>query len=957
MKKKILFFLLISITIASSLKASTLTGKVYDNSNVKNVAYAMVSIIRSSDSILIKHVRTNQEGIYTINNIDSGKYILLVTHSKYGDFYDNFTIGKDENKDLGTTNLYDRGKLLSEVIIRDRNAIKIKGDTLEYLVDSFKVREGAVVEDLLKVLPGIQVNKNGEITAQGEKVQKVLVDGEEFFGDDPTVATQNIQSKVVDKIQVFDRKSDQAQFTGFDDENTEKTINLKLKKNMNKGTFGKIVGGIGDIENTHDIWNNQFMINNFKNKRQLSAYGLMNSLGKVGLGWEDKNKYASDGNSGGMGMDEDGAFNFSFDSGDEDGGGFDWGRSSSQAGRTRALNGGLHYADKWNEGKQHLNTNYSFSNVIKKVDQRNYTENILPTSKQFTGDTSNAESTRNIHKLTGKYEWIIDSSLTIIYNLNARLNKNESATKVRNQNKRDDGNIMNEGGNTNTSTSDSRRVNNDITFNKKLKKTGRTLSLNANLNINSNESDGFLNSNNTFYSTPTQSFSRIIDQEKKSTNTGSNIGATITYTEPLSKKFFLKTSYAISSDNSHMNKATLEKNALSGGEYVDRIDALSNDFLFSMLRNTVRADLKYQEKKYFVTLGLGVANTYFKQIDKINPSSDYNYTRNNLFPTVRFNYKFDQFKRLTVTYTGSTKQPSIDQLQPIQDNTNPLEVYIGNPDLLMSYSQSINGNYFSYKALSARSFWAGAFISNNLNSISLNRTYDQFGKTVNKYVNLKSSYNASVWSGFGSRIKSSAFETRVNLNGNYNYSPTIVNGIEGNTNTYSVTTSPSLTYNKEDKIYISMEHAITYSVSQNSLTTNRNIKYITYNPNASITYYLPKSFEVTTDVDYTYRPAVAPYNTNFQRTVWNANISKRILKGKTLVLKAEVNDMLNQNKGYERTTTNNYNQEQFFNTLGRYWLVSATWNFNTSPMTSKKGPAVPRGARPPGGRRQGRGRR
>lgn len=270
----------------------SIVGTVRDTFNVKPVVFASVSLIRKADSILVNHTRSNQQGKFQLQVKEAGKYILLIAHGSFADYVDDIEVkNEDTEKDLGSIGLFQRSQMLKEVIVKNAASIKIKGDTLEYLADSFKVKQGAMVEDLLKVLPGIQVNKKGEITAMGEKVEKVLVDGEEFFGDDPTIATQNIQSKVVEKVQVFDKKSDQAQFTGFDDGQEQKTINLKLKDNMNRGEFGKVELGGG----WKDRWQNQAMVNSFKNKRQMSIYGLMSSNGKTGLGWEDKNTYTGDG--------------------------------------------------------------------------------------------------------------------------------------------------------------------------------------------------------------------------------------------------------------------------------------------------------------------------------------------------------------------------------------------------------------------------------------------------------------------------------------------------------------------------------------------------------------------------------------------------------------------------------------------------------------------------------------
>jgi hypothetical protein len=908
-----------------------LLGRVYDSTNVKPIVFATVSIIRKSDSMLVKHARTNQQGRFSISGLKADTFILLIAHNSYIDFVDEIILTeKDAVKDLGDYNMIQRGQVLREVIIKNTAGIKIKGDTLEYLADSFKVRQGAMVEDLLKVLPGIQVNKKGEITAQGEKVEKVLVDGEEFFGDDPTVATQNIQSKVVEKVQVFDKKSDQAAFTGFDDGQEEKTINLKLKDNMNKGQFGKVELGAG----LDDRWQNQAMVNSFKNKRQMSLYGLMSSNGKTGLGWEDKNKYTGDG--GNMMMDDDGGFMWNFyDSGD-DGGNFG---NGIPEGLTKAWVGGVHYADKWNENKEHLNTNYSFGRINRTKNENSKTENLFPGRNYQSLDNSNSFSSRNTHRLTGKYDFAIDSSLTIIYNMSGRLAFIDGSNFSKTQNTTYNEVPISSRMTNKSDQSVTSNINNQATINKKLKKTGRTISFNASFNYNYNHADGTIEGENGYVVSGT-SVQEMIDQKKKDDFVANVLSSDLTYTEPLSKKVLLKLSYGITSDNSHSSKTTKVK-PTGSIDYSDRVDSLSSDFSSDIFSQTAGLEFKYNEKKYNVTLGSKARYSMFKQMDLVR-NRRYDYNRVNLFPTLRFNYKFDQFRRFTFSYSGSTKQPNISQIQPVQDNSNPLNIIIGNPNLKMGYNQNININYFSYKVLSSRSLYAGIMFTNSFNNIATNRTLDEFGRTINRYVNLNGGYNASLWGGINTKIPKTPIDGKMNVSGSFAHTPTIINNLEGNSNSFSITLTPGLSYSKEDKMYLSLDLGTIYTNTQNNLQTSRDITFFSFAPSASMNFYLPKNIEIGTDADYLYNPPVGPYANSFDRFIWNGYIAYKMLKSKTLEWRASMNDILNQNKGYERSTTANYNTERYFQTLGRYWMIGMVWNFNTGPLaTSQKGMGGP----------------
>src|SRR6185295_1253732 len=308
-----LSFVLAFVTELTLAQTSSVKGIVEDTVEHKTLQNTVISLLKVNDSVLVKFTRADKTGKFSINNVKDGQYILMITHPLSGDYFDKITVAPGAVKDLGTIAMTPKSKLLAEVIIKSGSPIRIKGDTTVYTADSFKVREGANVEELLRRLPGIQVDKDGKITAMGERVKKVLVDGEEFFGSDPGIATKNLRADAVKEVEVFDKKSDQAEFTGIDDGVKDKTINLKLKDEKKKGYFGKIEAGGG----LPDKYDNAVMLNAFRGKRKIAAYGIMSNTGQTNLDWQDANNYGGgiDGLEGGVGDDGDIYVNWT---GDED---------------------------------------------------------------------------------------------------------------------------------------------------------------------------------------------------------------------------------------------------------------------------------------------------------------------------------------------------------------------------------------------------------------------------------------------------------------------------------------------------------------------------------------------------------------------------------------------------------------------------------------------------------------
>ena len=351
------FAILFLFSFSVFAQKANVSGVLTDGNEKTPVYNSVVALLTPKDSILYRFTRTDKKGNFDLKNVKAGNYIVMTSHRQYADYLDDITVS-ETTKNLGTIDLVSKINALREVIIKT-GSIRIKGDTTSYRASDFVVSANANVEELLKKLPGIQVDKNGAIKAMGETVQKVLVDGEEFFGDDPGMAVKNLRADAVKEVQVFDKKSDQAEFTGIDDGETKKTINLKLKEDKKKGYFGKIDGANEPFTGSDSRYNTNLMFSSFKGKRKISAFLLNGNTGQDGLSWQDSDKFGGGNNNVSMSMDDDGNVDYEWTGGNND----EEPYVDTQNGFIKNTNAGLQYSNKWND-TQTLNLTPNYNNQI-----------------------------------------------------------------------------------------------------------------------------------------------------------------------------------------------------------------------------------------------------------------------------------------------------------------------------------------------------------------------------------------------------------------------------------------------------------------------------------------------------------------------------------------------------------------------------------------------------------------
>jgi hypothetical protein len=905
--------ILLAFRSASFSQSTIIKGTLIDTNGNGSLKNTTLSLVRQSDSVLVKFARADKDGHFSMNNIKEGKYILLATHPYFGDYLDKIEVPAT-GMDLGKIVMVPKSKLLAEVIVKSGSPIRIKGDTTVYTADSFKVREGANVEELLRRLPGIQVGKNGEIVAMGEKVTKVLVDGEEFFGDDPGIATKNLRADIVKEVEVYDKKSDQATFTGIDDGVKDKTINLKLKDDKKKGYFGKVELGGG----LKDKFSNDIMLNAFKGKRKIAGYGIMSNTGQTNLDWRDAQNYG-DGAGFETGMTDDGGMYMMF-SGDED--------NSGAQGIPTNWNGGLHYSDKYHEGKKSLNMGYKFSKINSPGGSRVYSNIFLPDTSYLTNTINNSFSTVMKHALNATYEVTLDSMNSIKWTAKANNNNGKTVNEYVGNGFDLHGNPIYQNNRVATNQSDNNSLNSTFLWRHKFRKKSRTLSVNATANWNESNNDGFQNSISNFYKGGIIVSRDTTDQQNIRNNTGKNLNTRIAYTEPLAKDMYLELSYSLAYNHNSNDRIT--KEPAPNGKYEKIIDSLTNEFIYNRLVNTPGLNFKINKKKYNFSFGSSVALNHYTQ-DNITKNTGYTYSFINYYPQASFTYKFKPSKSLRLNYNGSGNAPTLEQLQPISDNTDPLNIYIGNPNLKQSFLHSFNIGYNSYNVLKERGVWSNVRFSTTQNAFtqySFIDINDSAGKRIYQTVNVSGIYSLNGNFNYNFKIKGTkwnfGFGPNVNLSKNIDF----INGVKNININRTLGLGMNINQYVEKKFNFYIGPNVSYVHTTSSVNATANANYWQVSGWADGTFTLPKKFELGSNMNYEWRQKDPRFtrNNNFLR--WNASLLKRFSKDNQFEVKFSVNDILDQNRGYQRNFNSYSFTETYYDTLRRFWLVTFTWNIS-----------------------------
>jgi len=924
---KILFFLLLFSGV--SVCAQPITGRVIDSVAGKGLAYATVSLVRASDSVLVTFSVADSGGRFRLVGVSEGHFLLSVSYAGFVPAWKPVSGGSTVG-DIGLTPV---GLQTAQVIAR-RPPVEINNDTLEFNSENFKTQPNAVVEDLLRKMPGVTIESDGTVKVNGQTVRRVMVNGKEFFTGDVKMATKNLNADAVDKVQVFDRKSDQASFTGVDDGNSEKTINLKLKKDKNNALFGKLMAGGGASSSGEGRFDGQANINRFKGDEQLSFIGMGNNTNRQGFSMMDVLNFTGE-LSRGM---KNGGGNVQIQMSDpsSNNGLPVTGLGQNQQGVATTAAGGLNYNNTWDRGRTNLNANYTMSHVRLLTDKTSTMQNLLPGNIYTTSDSSHTTHSAEQQRLNFILDHQLDSSLSLRLTPAFTWQHSNKNSRSAYASALPDGSVLNNGFNNSQSLPGAFNMTTEALIRKKLAKKGRTLSVDLNVGYNHSTSTGSQVSDNVFYEGGVASDSAL-DQYLTRDATTRSIGGNVTYTEPLGRRSLLAFTGFYSSSTGSSNKQSFDADAVTGKH--DRFNSLlSNDFSSDYEYSGGGVSFRSNQHKLTMTAG---ANLQAATLRAMNNSGGRTIRQSftDVLPTVLLQYAFGTTKNLRFNYFTNTVQPSVTQLQPVADLSDPLNIRTGNPDLRRTYNHQLSLTYFAANPGKQTNLVAMVSYSAAANSIVESDSVSSVGTRVITPVNADGVRNLIGDLNLGFPLRK--IHSRVELGSFFSYSANVslLNGLRNEIHSTTIGPRFSFDYIQESKIDVELTASVSLYSGTYSLQPALNTHYMRQNYGVNATGYLPWRISVHSEFNAIFNTGRSDgYNTTIP--LWNASIAKSFLKNDRGEVKFSVMDMLNRNTGITRSVNQGNILDEQYNVLRRYFLVSFTYSLNKSGLRSKGGPVI-----------------
>lgn len=928
MSKKTIY-LFLNLFISASLWSQTysVAGKIVDELDSAAIG-AVVVVLTTNDSTLVKGAVTNERGIFRITDIEPNTYILKVTYLGYTTVFKNFQLS--ENYRVGKIQLKTQTKTLKEIEVKTTAVMATQnGDTTNFNSNAFKTNKDANAEDLITKMPGVTV-VDGKIQAQGEEVKQVLVDGKPFFGDDPNSVLKNLPAEVIDKVQVFDKRSDQSAFTGFDDGNNSKTINIITKTQFRNGLFGKVYGGYG----FEDKYKGGAVINRFKDKQRLTVMAMSNNINEQNFSSEDLLGVMSSGSSNQRGGNNP--------RGGRSGGSGRSGSSSSNSADNflvNAKNGistthafGLNYSDQWGKNTS-ITSSYFF----------NWTDNNATSSllRQYLvgsnsglnyAESNNSKNNNYNNRISIRLEHKLDSFNSFILQPKASLQLNDGTSELIGVNTRSVD--VSKTSNTYASKLSGYSISFPVLYRHSFQKRGRSISLDVNPSYNGSKGSSNFNSYNTYYATTT--LIDTVDQQSNLNKFGLNSNSNITYTEPLSKTSFLSLNYVFIYNTSESEKNTFNKNSVSN-DYSLRDSLVSNVFNTSYMANAAGLNYRFQKEKCNFSVGVNAQQAQLGKEQVFPNTSNSSRIFSSLLPSASYQYKFNSKNNLRVNYRSSNTPPSIDQLQDILNNNNSLQLSIGNPNLKQNFQNNLNMRYSGVNTGKSTSIFVllgGSYTDNyigNSTIIANNDTtvYDKIflakGSQISRQENLNNNYNLRFFFNYSFPIKAIKSNLNINTGSNYSNVPALINTKLN----YSKTLSPSLglvlSSNVSENIDFTISSNSSYNTVENTLQTNLNSSYLNQISKAKMNLTFFKKIVLQAEYSNTFYTGLTG---GFNQTInlLNGALAFKFLKDNQGELRLFVFDALNQNQSIQRNITETYLEDTRTNILQRYYMLTFTYN-------------------------------
>ncbi|WP_080058003.1 TonB-dependent receptor domain-containing protein [Spirosoma aerolatum] len=909
----------------------TLQGRAVDTTSAP-LPSSTVMLLSAKDSSMVNFTRTGDNGAFSFKNIKAGTYILKISFVGLIPYNQLIKSTGEPVMDLGPLKLKPITRELMEVVVRTAKApLTIKGDTIEYNASSFKVPPGSTVEDLLRKLPGVQVDQDGNIRAQGQEVKKVTVDGKSFFGDDPKLATKNLQAEAITKVQVFNDKTEQAKMTGVDDGKKEKTVNLQLKEEFKKGGFGKLTAGAGPASNNVSTrFEGKGSYNKFDSKQQFSALLLGNNTNQQGLSFNDYQDFRG---SNSFNWNDNADFGFSGSNrylyfGDDNESLTIPISGGNGRGFTKNTAGGLNY--NYDTKKTKLSTSYYFNQTRLNLDALRENKSYLPGSTNLRKtDTSSQSNLATNHRISFRLEKQLDSMQTLLIISNSRFGLNSSNLQSQQrvfQSVATSAELPTTySQSTNNSSANQFAIANTLLYRLKFKKKGRNFGASATFQMNKNDGDLLLKARNEFYqATSVNDMLRILNQDQGTNSISNQYKANLLYVEPFAKKFFWETFY-----NFNLRYDEVDRDVANLDDSRRRIDSLSlyykNNYLFNRLGSSVRYSYKG------LNISAGVAGQQFQldgkfARDQSQPLQPINRTFTTVIPNVSLNFDLKNNRYLGANYDVGVQIPSSRDLQPVTSNSNPLAITRGNPNLLPQLGHNLSASYNYFNPGSFINLWTNIYTTYFVNQIVYSQTVDPKTLiTTTMPENLTGGKNLGSNIYFGFPLKKTKATLNLNTSLNLGHNLTRINEVlnETNNQNYSFGVRLELTPKEWITFYGNANMSITntkYSINttQNQTIYNNSIR-------GDLNLKLPGDFYLNTTLNYNeYKNE--KLNFNQQIPLLSSSIYRIVGKAKKAEVRLSGFDLLNRNVVVSQYAGQNYTSTERIQSLARYFMLSFTYN-------------------------------
>lgn len=912
--------LLLLFATANIKAQSSFSGSVKDSATNESLISAYIKLTQLPDSITYAQV-TDLNGLFSFNLKSEAEYLVEISYLGYKTYSKTIYIDNKKPFLLNVKLAIDNKKLKEISIETEAIAVQQKGDTTEYNAKSYKVNPDANTSDLIKKMPGVIV-ENGTVQAQGEEVKKVLVDGKEFFSNDPNVALNTLPANIIDKIQVYDQLSDQAQFTGFDDGNSVKTINIITKPDRKNGTFGKAYLGYGSDQRYEAGAN----YNYFNNDQRITVLGLANNINQTNFSTNDLTGIISNNSSNkkrrrGPGQRD----NF-----DPNGDPSDF-LIGDQSGITNAQSFGVNYSDIIGK-KLTLNASYFFNATQNEQLTNSNTQYYSTEGNGLLYSELDSTNTDNYnHRVNLRLNYKINDKNSIIFTPSFNTQNTQTISTLLANNSLDNVLIADQLTN-NDLQSIAYNSNGNLLFKHAFSKRGRTISLNMKGDYSNNTSE------TNYLSTGLASSNEYNNIYGDAENNSNSLEFRTIYTEPISKIAMLQVGAKSQWTQSTAKDFSYAFDSINDA-YNIVIDDYSNSTKTEYLKNTIEGGLRFRGKKMMGLVNIEAQNAELLTNQSYPSTSNYDINFTNILPMAMFRYKGDNNKNISLFYRSFTNMPTISQLQEVIDYSNPLQISIGNSSLKQEYRQLLGMRFSKLNSSTQKNFFVFAMISNTQNYIgSANYIAEESeiiqdgillspGMQLSTKQNLDNYWNGKAAITYAFPIKK--LQSNLNLNTNFTYSsvPSLLNDIVNRTDNYGFSEGISLHSNISDKVDFSIGYTANINLANNSIETSTSNNYFYHQAIGKLTLLLPKNWVVGTDITYyAYTGLQESFNQDF--TLVNAKLGKKFLKDQKGELSIKAFDLLKQNNSLSRSVSESYVYDQETVVLQRYFLLSFAYTFS-----------------------------